>query len=804
MTLDEKLSLLSGNGSMSTIGIPRLGIPVMDMTDGPQGVRGEAVDRYTNFPCGICMGSTWDTSLIERLGEALGNETRAKGNGTDILLGPCVNIHRTPQGGRNCESFSEDPYLVSRMAVAYIKGVQSQAVAACVKHYACNNQEYNRGSINVQVDERALREIYLPAFKAATTEAHAWSLMSSYNCINGYHATANKYLLTDILKKEWGWDGLVMSDWGAVHEVAGVVNAGNDLEMPGGDFLIPSKLHEALDKGQISMSAVDESVRRILRCAVRMGLLDTPTKRGPASVDWQAHRQLAREVASKGIVLLKNDGDVLPFDKSKIKSIAVIGPNASVARSSTLGSGGVVQPDPVSPLDGIRRMVGAGVTVNYAPGSDPNAQANGLPAVPSSALTMENGEHGLKGEYFSNKDLKGSPVVVRTDEMPNFVWNGVSPAPGLPAEYFSARWTGYLIAPKSGEYTFELSSDDGSRLFIDDKLVIDNWGDHAPQAMRGKIQLTAGQQYALRVEYYNATGGGLIHLGWRSPESHENDPLVQQAVEAASKSDVAVVFVGVWGLEEGEGLDRSDNDLSLPDGQDYLIKKVAEANKNTVVVLSGGTMCVMTKWIKDVPSVIQAWYPGVEEGNALADILFGAVNPSGKLPDTFGVARSDYPDYGNYPGGEGQVKYAEGIYVGYRHFDKAGIEPLFPFGHGLSYTKFRYSDIALSSNRMRRGGKVKVRMTLANIGGRYGEEVVQLYAGEVHQTVDRPIRELKGFKKVALKPGEKKVVTFVIDESAFSYYDVAEKKWKANSGKYEISIGASSRDLRLKKTLELE
>lgn len=803
MTLDEKLSMLSGDGGMSTHGIPRLGIPIMETTDGPQGVRGGMVDKFTNFPCGICMGATWDPGLIERLGKAMGNETRAKSKDCRVLLGPCVNIHRTPQGGRNCESFSEDPYLAARIAVGYIKGVQSQNAAACIKHYACNNQEFDRGAINVQVDERALREIYLPAFRAAATEAHVWSLMTSYNCVNGFHSSANKYLVNDILKNEWNWDGLVMSDWGGVHEVVGVVNAGNDLEMSGGDWLIPSKLHDALNKGEISEKQIDESVRRILRCMARTGLLEENAKPGPDEVDWKAHRQLAREAAAKGIVLLKNDGAVLPLDKSKIRSIALIGPNAAEARASVSGSGHVSQADPVSPLDAIKNFVGSSVEVNYASGPKPASAMRGLAPLPADAIVTQDGEQGFRGEYFANKDFQGTPKV-RTDKKLDLTWDGESPCQGVPGLNCSARWTGTLTAPRTGDYVFELVSDDGSKLYLDDKLVIDNWGDHGPQSRTSAVKFEAGKQYALRVDYYNAGGGATIYLGWKTPEQDSEDSLLQSAVEAAAKSDVAVVFAGVWDAHEGEGADRADSTLALPDSQEYLIRKVAEVNKNTIVVLSGGTICDISRCVRKVPSVIQAWYPGVEDGNVLADILFGVVNPSGKLPDTFARVRADYPDFGNYPGGPGYVKYAEGIFVGYRHFDKAGIEPLFPFGHGLSYTSFDYSDMALSSGQMHRGGKVQVSMTLSNTGSRYGEEVVQLYVGELQPTVERPVKELKGFRKVGLKPGEEKTVIFDLDESALSFYDVSAKKWRANSGRYEIAIGASSRDLRLKKVMELQ
>ncbi len=645
--------------------------------------------------------------LIEKLGAAIGRETVAHEGTADVILGPCVNIHRTPLGGRNCESFGEDPFLAARMTVAYIEGVQSQGAAACIKHYACNNQEIERGSINVVVDERALREIYLPAFCAAATEAHVWCLMTAYNRINGSHATANKYLVTDVLKKEWGWDGLVMSDWGAVNETAGALNAGNDLEMPGNVCFTRAKLHEALDKGEISQSTVDESVRRLLRCIARTGLLDGPKKRDNSVLNCAAHRRIAQEVASEGIVLLKNDRSVLPFDRSKIKSIAVIGPNADILRSSVGGSGNVTPINPVTPLDGLRKLAGDGVKINYAQGIRLVNGLQLLPPIPDSALTVSdtaNSEQGLRGEYFANKNFEGTPVLTKTDKAIDYNWGAGSPSDKIPVDGFSIRWTGYLTVPETGEFKFDLHSDDGSRLYIDNKLVVDNWGDHASQVKSGKLELQAGHSYKLRLEYYEDTGDASVRLvGYSVPPESYYSPAIQEAVDAAAKSDVAVVFAGVWDSQEGEGTDRASFDL--PDGQNELIRRVSEANKNTVVVLSGGTTSVLTKWIDQVPSVLQAWYPGVMGGDAIADILFGNVNPSGKLPDTFGRARADYPDFDNYPGKDGQVKYAEGIFVGYRHFDKAKIKPLFPFGHGLSYTTFKYSNLELGTCQDESWGK---------------------------------------------------------------------------------------------------
>lgn len=644
LTQDEKLSLLGGTG-FTTQPIPRLDVPAMAMADAGQGVRGgqkSTLGPATAFPAGVEMASTWDTNLLWRIGQAIGVEARNKGSGVQVLLGPAVNIHRSPLGGRNAEYFSEDPCLTAQLAVAYIRGMQSTGVSACLKHFACNNQETDRKDVNVVVGERALREIYLPAFKAGLQKGGAWCVMSSYNKVNGSHASANPYLLTEILKKEWGFDGLVMSDWHGVHETA-VVQAGNDLEMPTGEHMNVPKLKAALADGSITQTAVDDSVHRILRTIIRVGLLDGPMHPDPSKVNSSAHQQLALEVAEKGIVLLKNRRNLLPLDRTRIKSIAVIGGDATNMQFDALGSPEVRPLHTVEFLDGIK------------------ARAN--------------------------------PVTI----------------------YY------------------------------------------------------ASSSYAA-------------------------------AIAAAKKSDIAIVCVSTERME-GEGHDRPSMDL--PDQQSDLIRAVAAINKKTIVVLNNGTPVTMTNWLNRVPAVIETWFPGQEGGTALAAILFGDVNPSGKLPDTLAANRDDYSDAGNFPGKNLEVHYAEGIYVGYRHFDKAGIKPLFPFGYGLSYTTFDYKRLQLSNANLSPDGSVIASVDIINTGKRAGEEVAELYIHALHPKIDRPVCELKGFAKVALAPGETKTVDFTITPRDLAYFDVPGHQWKADVGKYEIEVGASSRDIRLKTPLRL-
>ena len=792
MTQDEKLGFLTGTG-FTTQPLPRLGVPAMSMADAEQGVRGgqdSTQGPATQFPSGVTMASSWDPVLVGRIGGAIGEEALNKGTGVQVLLGPAVNIQRSPLGGRNSEYFGEDPFLAGRLAVGYIRGMQSTGCAACVKHFAANNEEVDRNTVNVTVDERTLREIYLPAFESAATEGHAWSVMASYNRVGGYYATADKYLLSGILKDDWGWDGLVMSDWGAVHETAGVIAAGNDLEMPGGAYLTQDKVARALRSGRITQAEIDDSVKRILRTIIRVGLLDGPRTIDHSSINSPAHQKLAYDAACGGMVLLKNKNSILPLDAAKIKSIAVIGPGAKGMQFGSQGSPSVQPFYSIEPLDGIKTRVGSGVTVNYAAGL-----RVGIP-VPASALNpLVETENGLRGEYFTNRNLGGQPALTRVDPALQFDWSQDSPDLRLPRTEFSVRWTGTLTAQAAGHYALSLSGDDGYRLFLDGKQVIDHWFEGGVSTQTVDADFTANSRHSLRIEYFQATGPASLRLDWILP-GHST---FADATDAAKNSDVAVVVVTTAGME-GEGQDRAS--MALPGDQDALIKAVAAANPKTIIVLNNGTPVLMP-WLAQVPGLVEAWFPGDEGGHALASVLFGDVNPSGKLPTTLGARREDYPDFGHFPGVGGQVTYAEGIYVGYRHFDKARIAPLFPFGYGLSYTSFRYGPLRLSSPTLSPSGAVTVSVPVTNTGKREGAEVVELYVHDPSPKVDKALRELKGFGKVALLPGQTKTVTLTLRPRDLAYCDVPGQQWKADAGVYDIQVGASSRDIRRQAVLRL-
>ncbi|MCR4406274.1 MAG: glycoside hydrolase family 3 C-terminal domain-containing protein [Anaerolineae bacterium] len=794
MTIEEKVMLLAGSAMWYTTPVPRLGIPAIKVTDGPNGARGG--ERFAGgltsacFPVSIALAATWNTDLVERVGQALGEEARSKG--AHILLAPTVNIHRSPLNGRNFECFSEDPYLSARIAVAYIKGVQSQNVGTAVKHYVCNDSEFQRTTISSEVRERALREIYLPPFKAAVQEAHTWSVMASYNKVNGTYASENPYLLTDILSNEWGFEGLVMSDWFGTKSTAAAVKAGLDLEMPGPPVWRGEKLLQAFRAGEVDEATIDRSVRRLLRIIAKSGAFENPEDRPEQAVDKPEHRALTRQAAAEGMVLLKNDGNILPLDTEKIKSLAIIGPNARIARIMGGGSSHVNPHYAVTPFDGIVSKVGEAVKIGFEIGCTNHKL---LPLINPAWLTPSGGPAG-KGftlEFFNSPDCSGKPVKTTVVETSEQTWFGEI-APEVNAAQFSARLTGRFTAPETGRYTFGLSSAGPSRLFIDDQEVIDRWtssADSGPAELTSALDMVAGQSCELKVEYSKPSTVPLasIRLGCLPPIP-EN--AMDRAIALAAASDVALVFVGLSDEWESEGFDRPD--MELVGDQVALIEKVAAANKNTIVVLNTGSPITMN-WLDKVAAVVQAWYPGQECGNAIADVLFGDVNPSGRLPQTFPKRLEDNPAYINYPGENGKVYYGEGIFVGYRYYDRKKIEPLFPFGYGLSYTTFAYSHLRLSASEIDADEELQVSVEVQNTGARAGQEVVQLYVRDVEASLIRPEKELKGFAKVFLAPGETKTVTLTLNRESLAYYDDLARQWVAEAGEFEVLVGSSSRDI---------
>jgi beta-glucosidase len=789
MTIQEKVDMISGVNTFYTLSNKRLGIPALKMTDGPLGVK---IPDATAFPAGVCMAATWDTALIYQTGSAIGSEARS--DGKNVLLGPTMNIHRLPGGGRNFESFSEDPYLASRMAVSYIKGVQSEGVIATAKHFACNNQEYDRLAIDVQAVDRTLNEIYYPAFRASVEEANCQAVMGAYNRLNGSYTCASYDLLTKTLKNDWGFQGLVMSDWNAVHGVKENIDGGLDIEMPGGEFLKRDTVLNLINSKLVSEEQINDKVRRILRVMFTMGIFEGK----PDSLPFNSakNKEIAQLVAEEGMVLLKNEKQVLPLLSGKLKKIAVIGPNGDRAVTGGGGSSHVNPSKLVSPLDGLKTAL-PGCDISFARGV--LTESRGKVIGPANLFSKQvNGQPGLVAEYFINPDLEGEPYKTMIDTCIFFEWN-YNPVnlPDSVDEHFSIRWTGFIKPTQEGTYMISSTSDDGSRLFLDNKLVINNWGIQGFRTKSYIVKLESGKLYPIKLEYFENTGFAGVKLEW---DLISDNNYISEAVKIAQNADVAVVFAGLSETDESEGWDNPE--LTMPYAQDELIAAVAKVNKNTVVVLFGGIPLSMSPWINNVAAVVEAWYPGEACGTAIADVLTGKTNPSGKLPVTFVKRWEDSPAFGNYPGSDGKVNYAEGIYVGYRYFDsKTSVKPLFAFGHGLSYTQFKYSGLKIES-----AGNMKytVSATITNTGNFDGREVVQLYVSDKKCSVDRPVKELKSFAGVTLKKGESKEIKLYIDDKAFTFYHPVAKKWTLENGEFDIMLGSASDDIRATASIIIE
>ena len=796
MTLEEKVDLVGGAGFVTKRNV-RLGIPQLIMTDGPLGPNGRG--HATNYSAMINLAATFDVPLMSKVAQNIGEEVRILGR--NMLLGPCINIARVPQGGRTFEGFGEDPYLVSQMAVAYVKGVQSKNVVTCTKHYVANNQEWNRYDVSAELSERALREIYLPAFRAVVQKAGGLTIMGAYNRVRGTYACEKKYLLTDILKKEWGFQGVVVTDWGASHSTVKMANAGLDLEMPTGKFY-GEKLLQAIREGKVSEATLNDKVRRILRVMFRAGLFDESIMAYGGFDDTPERRALALRAARESIVLLKNEGHFLPLNKKTIHSIAVIGPNGNVARMFAGGSGSLHGNYGISPLEGIRKEAGPAIKVAFAPGI--RKMPTELPIVGPEYYRLPNGKPGIFAEYFNNREQEGKPVLKRVEKAIDFDWgyggerdpsHPGSPAPGIVnLDKWSARWTGKFRSPGEGWYYIGLKSDNGVRLYLNGKKIIDSWIDSKPGKFKiTKYKFRKNKLYDLRVDFYENVGSCQCKLG---VARYKSGNFLQQAVDLAKKSDVAVLCMGLDPEMEGEAVDRDS--LPLPSAQERLIRSVAHANKNCVVVLNNATPILMNRWLGDVPALVEALYPGQEGGTALADILFGKISPSGRLPLTFPKRWEDTPVHDSYPGKREVAYYKEGILVGYRYYDAKKIEPLFPFGYGLSYTTFSYKNLRLTPQKIGPQDTVTVRFEVKNTGQMAGDEVVQLYVHDEKASVFREPKSLKGFARVSLKPGETKTVTLKLDRSALSFYSPKRKKWVAEPGWFDVLIGSSSRDIRLK------
>lgn len=726
------------------------------------------------------------------------------------MLGPGVNIYRSPLNGRNFEYFGEDPFLSGQIAAGYITGMQEQGVSATVKHFLGNNSEYLRHDSDSIIDERAVREIYLPAFEAAVKQGHVSAVMDSYNLIDGKHATENSYFNIEILRKEWGFKGVLMSDWDATYNGVGAANGGLDIEMPSGKFMNNATLGPAVQAGTVTEATIDEKVRNILSTAAAYGWLSRDQRDTSISFLDPRNKEAALDSAREGAVLLKNDGKLLPLDKAALKTILVVGPDAYPGVPVGGGSAGVVPFQMVSAFQGIANEVGGATSVLYDRGVPTLSH---LAYATMFTTAAKGGKPGTTLESFNNIELSGAPAT--TAVTPHVVLEGVSIKSLIDnieaaiALFFSAppaqvshRFTGFYNAETAGKYIFALEDSgegSGNRVYVDGKVVIDNWKLLRAFQPHVSLELSAGPHKVVVEEWQKSPVGGHLLLGIVA----ENKVVNPEAVKLAAKADVVVVEAGFQQESESEGGDRT---FALPYGQTELIREVAAANPKVVVAITSGGNVDSTKWLDKVPAVLETWYGGQEAGQALAEILFGDVNPSGHLPATFERRAEDNPTFENYyPEGDSKrVTYKEGIFVGYRGYERNKVKPLFPFGYGLSYTTFKFANLTVKQDDA--GGEVHgtASFDVTNTGTRKGAEVAQLYVTEDHPKVARPERELKGFERVELAAGETKHVTIPLDARSFSYYDVAEKRWSIGSSKFTISVGDSVESLPLKEGLNLK
>ena len=800
LTLEEKVSILSGSSAWHTTAIPRLNIPRVKMTDGPIGARGDSVSGETSacFPSASCLSSTWDKELVEEIARSIGLEAKSKD--ADVLLGPTINLHRHPLGGRHFECYSEDPILTGVLASSYVKGVQSVGVSACLKHFVGNDTEYQRHFVSSNIDERTLRELYLLPFEMGV-KAGSLSVMSAYNQLNNIYCSSHDEILNKILKEEWNFPGYVVSDWGAAQDTIGNANGGLDCEMPGPARSWGENLVKAVEKGKVKEETVDDKVRRILRIADFTGRLDSPEEKPEKSNDLEEDRILIRKTGSEGMVLLKNQ-NILPLDRSKIKKLAVIGPNALKGQYLGGGSASLNPHYVVHPYEGIKSNVSEETELKYAKGCHTYKY---LPAIPSH-LFKEN--DGFKVEFYDGQEFEGSPIETKILKGNKF-WAmggfGLDIVAQSERPSLSVRFSGEIQPEYSGEYDFEIFSIGPSRLSINGKNLIDNWTSQEPgdaffgmgsAPKRNKIKFQKGKTYSLEAEYKWEGRFPAVQIGMQAPDQFD---LMDEATSLASESDAVILIVGTNSDWETEGNDRAS--LALPSNQDKLIEKICNANKNTVVVLNTGSPCEMP-WSENAEAILQCWFPGQEFGNSLSDILFGEVNPSGKLPTTFPHKISDTPAYSTYPGKDLQMDYEEGLFIGYRWYDKEKIKPLFPFGHGLSYTTFEYSNLRAIPPRGT-SSVAAFEIDITNSGSLAGKEVVQGYISVSNSQIDRPNKELKKFDKVFFKPGETKKIQFELSERDLSFWSIETQTWQVEPAEYIFEVGASANDIREKTSVWL-
>ena len=802
LSLEQKVSLLSGFDNWHTPDIKKYGIPKIKMSDGPNGVRGDSSTKQSSacFPSPILLGATWNEKLIKKIGSATGEEALFKD--VDVLLAPTINLHRHPLGGRHFECYSEDPILTSKIACAYVSGVQSKGVAACLKHFAGNDTEYERHLVSSNIDEKTLRELYLYPFEMGIKKAKAKVVMSAYNKVNNIYCSSHDELINKILKKEWKFDGYVVSDWGAALETVENANGGLDLEMPGPAKTWGKNLVDAVKAGLVEEKKIDEKVKRILTVAKFTDRFNRK-RISERSIDKKSHRKLIKKTAIEGMVLLKNE-EVLPLDRNKISNIALIGPNVKDSQIIGGGSAGLNPHYEIHPLEGVSNFLkDEKVKIHYAKGCHVDKY---LPAFEKDICYVQGKkEKGFEVEFFRGKNFDGEPIKRKVLNGNRF-WA----LQGFAREFLdekerpelSVKFSTTYKPSISGEFEFEVFSIGLSRIKINGKELVDNWSSQkkgeaffgfACAPKRNKIKLTKGKEYLVEVEYEFEGRFPAIQFGCRPPDPKN---LLEEAVKIAKQSDAVVLVVGTNSDWETEGNDRKG--LGLPSDQDVLIKKVLAANKNSVLVLNTGSPVSMP-WIKSCPAILQTWFPGQEFGNALAEILFGKESPSGKLPTTYPKKLSDTPAYSCYPGKNLQMDYKEKLLLGYKWYEKKKIEPLFPFGHGLSYSKFELKKVSL----LKKKHEIKIKVKLKNIGNFSTFETVQCYLERKAVKADTPKKKLVDFKKLKVTKDKSKKLTLKVSKRDLSEWDVKKSKWEIARGDYIIHVGTSVRDISITEEIKI-
>jgi beta-glucosidase len=803
MTLDEKIELIGGDTPFRTHPIPRLNIPYFQMADGPVGAHIPA--PTIAYAGGIGLAASWDEALALRIGQQLGRDSRSRG--AAFLLGPGVNIYRAPMNGRNFEYFGEDPFLASAMAVGYIRGVQQEGVSATVKHYLGNNSEYLRHDSDSVIDERTLREIYMPVFESAVKTAKVGAIMDSYNITNGEHMTQNKPLNVTVAKEQWHFPGVIMSDWVSTYETAGTANGGLDLEMPFAVYYAPEKILPLLKDGTISQATLDDKVRRILRVAVDFGWLDRPQM----DIDIPRYnlegRAASLQAAEEGAVLLKNENGALPLDKNTIKTIAVIGPTAIQTVTTGGGSGEVVSFANTNLLVGISNYLGEQTKVLYARGLYSINQMSRLTHFTTDA---EGKTPGVTHTIFAKANLEGDvtgtvvepalSTAASTRREPEEQELNALTAHKTASPYVratnSSKWIGYYTPEEAGKFTVFIQTDGKYRLLVDDSVVFDSSVVPKYILNQATMELTKASHKVVLEQLSQQIGSV---SGMRVGIAPLSTIVDKDALEMASKADAVVLAVGFNAASESEGGDRS---FELPVGQDQLVEQIAALGKKTIVMITSGGSVDVSNWKDKVQGIFETWYSGEEGGTSAAHLLFGEVNPSGHLPISWEKKITDNPSYNNYypDPGTNKIVYREGIFMGYRGYEHNHVEPLYPFGYGLSYTNFSFSNLKSAPTG---DSHFTVTFDVTNTGKRAGATVAQLYVAEKSPVVERPAKELKGFKRVMLQPGETKHVTVDLGPRSFSYFDVKSSNWQASAGAYDLMLGDSSQNIQQKTTIQL-